>query len=77
MKNDKQFRKWGEAVAPCKGCSDRCIGCHGQDANGLYKCERYGEFKAQNDAQLEVRRELIRQNDEIGEVLKGARRCKR
>ena len=76
MKNDKQFRKWGEAIAPCKGCPDRIIGCHGQDANGLYKCERYGEFKAQNDAELSARREFIRQNDEIAELAKKARRKK-
>lgn len=76
MKNE-QYRRWGEGNAPCCGCTERTVGCHGQDANGLYKCERYGEFKSQNDAQLEARREFIRQNDEIGEVLKGARRGKR
>ena len=71
---EQQFRKWGEGNAPCQGCQDRCVGCHGQDANGLYKCERYGEFKKQNDAEYQARKEYIRQADEVAEVLRGGRR---
>ena len=53
---DKVFRRWGERDAPCRDCPDRTIGCHGQDANGLYKCERYGEFVTQNEAEKQLRR---------------------
>ena len=69
-----QFRKWGERDTPCLGCPDRCIGCHGQDANGLYKCERYGEFKALNEVEYQARKEYIRQSDEIDEVLRKRKR---
>lgn len=30
-------------VAPCKDCSERFIGCHGQE-NGRHRCEEYGEY---------------------------------
>ena len=30
---------------PCKGCSERYVGCHG-------KCERYGSWKGERDALL-------------------------
>ena len=71
---NEQFRRWGERNAPCCGCQDRCIGCHGQDANGLYKCERYGEFKAQQEVERQARREYIKQTDEVFEVIKSGRR---
>jgi len=32
--------------APCKGCQDRRIGCHGD-------CEKYREFHAENRKRLE------------------------
>lgn len=67
--NEPHFRRWGEKMAPCKDCPDRCVGCHGQDANGLYKCERYGAFKTQQDAEYAARKEFLRQNDEVAEVL--------
>lgn len=76
MSTPQQFRKWGEGNAPCQDCQDRCIGCYGQDANGLYKCERYAAFKAQRDQELSVRREFIRQSDEVEAVMKKARRKK-
>ena len=61
-------RRWGERTAPCKGCQDRCIGCHGQDENGLFKCTRYAEFKAQNDKEREARREYLQQNDVLSDL---------
>lgn len=37
-------------IAPCKGCSDRFVGCHAS-------CPRYAEFKAGCEARREARRE--------------------
>lgn len=59
-----------DVTAPCRGCPDRIIGCHGQDANGLYKCERYGIFKAHADAERERRREFLRENDKLADIHK-------
>ena len=74
MSTPQQFRRWGDNNAPCQGCQDRCIGCHGQDANGLYKCERYGQFKAQHDEELATRREYVRTHDDVDAVLHGRKR---
>lgn len=30
-------------VTPCKDCSERFIGCHGQE-NGRHRCEKYGDY---------------------------------
>ena len=45
-------------LSPCVKCADRCIGCHGQEANGLYKCARYAAFVHQRAADAEARRRI-------------------
>ena len=62
-----QTRKWGERNAPCKGCADRVVGCHG-------KCDRYAAFKAQNDKERDQRREFLQQNDVLSDLHR--KRCK-
>lgn len=64
----KNFRKWGERDAPCLGCKDRCIGCHGKEQNGLYKCERYGAYVRQMDADKQERKEWVDMDDAIADV---------
>ena len=66
--SDVKLRLWGEGKAPCHGCVDRCIGCHGQEPNGLYKCERYGEFKKQAEAERAARDKIISDNDAMHAV---------
>lgn len=43
----------GYVNSPCKGCTDRCVGCHS-------KCEKYAEFKAELE-----RLKSIARKDEI------------
>lgn len=37
-------------TAPCKGCPQRQVGCHG-------KCEKYAEYNAWNEKQRQARYE--------------------
>lgn len=37
-------------AAPCKGCTDRFIGCHG-------KCDRYIDWRANKDVENHLERE--------------------
>lgn len=30
---------------PCKGCQMRCVGCHGQNEDGTWRCEKYGAYR--------------------------------
>lgn len=78
MTGGTQWRRWGEGAAPCQGCTERTASpnCHGMNEDGSYRCERYGAFKARRDEELSVRREVIKMNDTIGEVLRGARKGK-
>lgn len=68
MPRNKQFRRWGEGDAPCRGCTERTIGCHGQDVNGLFKCSRYGEFVAQNEEQKRLRQKEVDAQDMLIDV---------
>lgn len=38
------------AVAPCKGCKDRKLGCHG-------KCDRYKKYRQAKDKENEKHRQ--------------------
>ena len=38
--------------APCKGCQDRRVGCHGE-------CEKYQTFRAENQKRLEQRQKEL------------------
>lgn len=67
-------RRWGERNAPCKGCPDRTMACHSQNDDGSYVCDRYGAFKAINDAERQARKEFVRQSDEVTAVLVNGRR---
>lgn len=37
---------------PCMGCGDRFVGCHD-------RCERYAQYRAKMDAQIEIRKREI------------------
>lgn len=63
-----KFRKWGERDAPCRGCADRCVGCHGQEPNGQYKCSRYGEFVQVMDAEKKERKDWVDMDDAVADV---------
>lgn len=78
MRNNTQWRHWGEGAAPCKGCTERTAepNCHGQNEDGSYRCKRYADFKDQRDQELNVRREFIRQSDEVEAVMRGGKRKK-
>ena len=64
---NQQFRKWGEKHAPCKGCPDRHVGCHSV-------CDRYKEFKEQNDAERKKRSDVMRLDDQLFSVYRGGRK---
>lgn len=74
MTAPRTFRRWGESDAPCRGCPDRCVGCHGQEANGLYKCERYGAFVAALTLQKRQRKDWIDADDALSDVRRKRRR---
>lgn len=42
--------------SPCKGCENRCIGCHSV-------CSKYAEFKQEMDEQSRKRREIVDATD--------------
>lgn len=41
--------KTDRSLAPCRGCQDRHVGCHGG-------CERYREYREERDRRLAERR---------------------
>lgn len=71
----RNFRKWGERDAPCLGCADRRVGCHGQKDDGSYRCEKYGAFTQQMNAEKQERKEWVDMDDAVADVrrLKGRR----
>ena len=71
-----RFRKWGAATSPCHGCTERTAtpNCHGQNEDGSFRCERFGAFRQQHDAEYAARKEFVRQNDEIEAVMRKARK---
>ena len=70
---NQQLRRWGETNAPCKGCIERTASpnCHGMNEGGTYRCERYGAFKAEADAQRAKRDEFMRVEDDMFSVHQG------
>lgn len=65
---NKHFRRWGDREAPCLGCMDRCIGCHGKEPNGLYICERYGEFIREAEDKKRERKDFLDKEDAVSDV---------
>lgn len=53
--------------APCKGCKEREVGCHGS-------CDRYLEFAAEREA---IRDKQAREAQEINSVVETVRRLKK
>lgn len=43
----------GQEQRPCNGCEERCVGCHGRNPDGNWRCSRWG---AVQDALEEERR---------------------
>lgn len=29
----------------CKDCEFRCVGCHGKDRDGAWRCRKWGEYQ--------------------------------
>ena len=60
------------AVAPCKDCSKRELGCHS-------KCPEYIAYRKQQDEENEARRKLLetKYNPNIENIIKRARRSRR
>lgn len=66
---------------PCLNCPDRRLGCHGQDEDGRYLCERYGSWKAERKAAAARRDQEEREQHDVlcahGEGVKVYRNRKR
>lgn len=30
---------------PCKDCEFRCVGCHGKDRDGTWRCRKWGRYQ--------------------------------
>lgn len=48
-----------DELKPCLHCAERCIGCHGKNEDGSYRCGRFAAAeaaKAEEQARLAVRR---------------------
>lgn len=48
-----------DELKPCLHCAERCIGCHGKNEDGSYRCGRYAAAeaaKAEERAELDARR---------------------
>lgn len=50
-------RQNGVPEAPCRGCTMRCVGCHGMDERGGYRCAAYGAYQAELDKLRAARQE--------------------
>ena len=42
------------AERPCRDCGMRCVGCHGKDRDGAWRCRKWGEY--QDELEEEQRR---------------------
>lgn len=38
--------------SPCYKCAERFDGCHGRDASGCWRCEKYRVFRERREAEL-------------------------
>lgn len=56
MSNNYSLRFFRKRVAPCKGCTDRIVGCHSQ-------CEQYKAFKDDMKAEQDKTKQAY-----VGEV---------
>ena len=48
-----------DELKPCLHCAERCIGCHGKNEDGSYRCGRFAAAeaaRAEEQARLAVRR---------------------
>ena len=39
----------GAPQPPCRDCAARCVGCHGKDEGGSWRCAAYGAYQAAMD----------------------------
>lgn len=64
------FRRWGEKMAPCKGCKERVAdpNCHGQNEDGSYRCQRYAVFVAENERAKKQRKDWMDADDALADV---------
>ena len=49
----------GAGVSPCKDCRTRCVGCHGTDESGVWRCAAYGVWQAEMDRLRKEKREAV------------------
>lgn len=74
---NRQFRRWGEGSAPCKGCTLKYLGCHSdcpKDNMKEYNYHGYKAFKAEMDAERLARQKFLREQDEVTAVLIAGRK---
>lgn len=65
---NEQYRRWGEGNAPCCGCTERTVGCHGS-------CECYQQFAAQRQSEREARSKYLKETDALVDIYRQGRRA--
>lgn len=56
------YRSYRKTIAPCKDCSDRCVGCHAT-------CNKYIEWKTREQERKTATEELNKTQREITDLL--------
>lgn len=60
--------------SPCYQCPERCVGCHGKNPDGTWRCGRYQKMTEKNAAELAARTAINNAERDIEVICKPKRR---